>query len=262
MWLTSVLRLIGALRSSARANRLCPRSPRRLAARLPRLEPLEDRTVPSCFTIDQITQIHNHQPILEDLVPAISGDGRRVTFRSFADLTGENPDGNDEIFLFDTGTGRLTQITRTSGRFLHGAPSINGGGSRIGFRSYADLTGENADGNSEIFLFDAVGNTLTQITDNISGEFDPRDSFSPSINGDGTRIAFVSFGDLAGGNGDRNQEIFLFDTETGAFTQVTHTVTTGDHLVHSESPVISAEGNRIAFLSEANITGGNADENF
>src|SRR5262249_47513633 len=88
------------------------------------------------------------------------------------------------------------------------------------------------------------------------------DSFSPSINGDGTRIAFVSFGDLAGGNGDRNQEIFLFDTETGAFTQVTHTVTTGDHLVHSGSPVISAEGNRIAFLSEANITGGNADENF
>jgi Tol biopolymer transport system component len=262
MWLRSLFRHFGAGRNDTRPNRIRARSPRRRPAWLPCLESLEDRTVPSCFTFEQITQIHHHPQILEELDPAISGDGTRIAFQSFADLTGENADGTDEIFLFDTVTSRLTQVTQASERFVHGIPSINGDGSRLAFRSFADLTGENADGNSEIFLFDAGSNTLTQITHSKSGEFEPRDSFGPSISGDGTRITFMSFADLTGGNADGNQEIFLFDTETGAFTQVTHTITTADHLVHTDTPVITAEGNRVAFLSQANMTGRNADENF
>src|SRR5262249_49787279 len=117
MWLRSLFRHFGAGRNAAGPNRIRPRSPRRRPAWLPFLERLEDRTVPSCFTFEQITQIHHHPQILEELDPAISGDGTRIAFQSFADLTGENADGTDEIFLFDTVTGRLTQVTRASERF-------------------------------------------------------------------------------------------------------------------------------------------------
>ena len=46
----------------------------------------------------------------------------------------------------------------------------------------------------------------------------------PSISGDGARIAFVSNSDLTGGNADSNEEIFLYNTATNSFTQVTHTI--------------------------------------
>ena len=46
---------------------------------------------------------------------------------------------------------------------------------------------------------------------------------SPVINSDGTRIAFQSDHDLTGGNPDVNREIFLYDTTTNGFTQVTNT---------------------------------------
>jgi len=130
--------------------------------------------------------------------PSINADGTRIAFVSDADLTGENPDGNREIFLFDTTTATFTQITDTTefraGLPLSFSPSINADGTRIAFVSSADLTGGNPDGNREIFLFDTTTTTFTQITDTTPGR-----SFSPSINADGTRIAFHSSADLTGG---------------------------------------------------------------
>ncbi len=80
----------------------------------------------------------------------------------------------------------LTQITNTNVDFSS-RPSINADGTRIAFHSFADLTGGNPDGNTEIFLFDTNSNTFTQITNTTSGSND-----LPSINVNGTRIAFRS----------------------------------------------------------------------
>ncbi|MBW2306152.1 MAG: PD40 domain-containing protein [Deltaproteobacteria bacterium] len=99
----------------------------------------------------------------------------------------------------------FTQITSTTGGSST-APSINADGTRIAFASDMDFTGGNADGNWEIFLFDATTGTFTQITNTTGGG---QANFSPSINADGTRIAFYSDRDLTGGNADGNREIFL-----------------------------------------------------
>jgi hypothetical protein len=84
--------------------------------------------------------------------------------------------------------------------------------------------------------------SLTPITPSTST------SASPAINADGTRIAFVSRGDLTGGNPDGNQELFLADTTTGSFTQLTHS-TSGK----SVEPAINATGTRIAFAANGEI---------
>src|SRR4030095_16898068 len=46
------------------------------------------------------------------VAPAISQNGSRIAFASNDDPLGANPDGNSEIFLFDSA--RLTQVTNTS----------------------------------------------------------------------------------------------------------------------------------------------------
>ena len=95
-----------------------------------------------------------------------------------------------------------TQITNSSSGTNSNA-SISVGGTRIAFISSSDLTSGNADGNEEIFLWTS-GSGFSQITSTTGGF-----NIDPSINGDGTRIAFRSNRDLTGGNADLNAEIYL-----------------------------------------------------
>ncbi len=180
---------------------------------------------------------------------SINNDGTRIAFRSDRDLTGDNADGNLEIFLYDTTTSRLTQVTSTSGGF-NDTPAINGDGTHIAFVSDRFPAG-NPDGNSEIFLFNSTTGGIAQITFTTVG-FNTR----PKINSDGTRIAFRSDRDFTGGNADGNDEIFLYDTTSNNFTQVTNTTAGGN-----EFPVISSDGMRIAFTSDKFSNIGNADGN-
>ena len=143
----------------------------------------------------------------------------------------------------------ITEITFTTGGG-HIIPSISGDGTRIAFQSDRDLTGNNADSNLEIFLYDATTSTFTQVTDTTGGV-----TTLPSLSGNGTRIAFVS-NQFSGGNPDANPEIFLYDTFTGGITEVTFT--TGGF---SAGPSLSDDGTRIAFHSNRDLTGGNADAN-
>jgi hypothetical protein len=49
--------------------------------------------------------------------PVINYDGSRIAFLSGADLTGDNTDGNPEIFYYDSANGSTTQATRTNFQF-------------------------------------------------------------------------------------------------------------------------------------------------
>ncbi len=196
-----------------------------------------------------ITQITD-ETAGDSFFPSINADGTRIAFDSDANINGGNPEGNDEIYLFDTATGIFTQITDETAGFSVN-PSINADGTRIAFVSNANINGGNPDGNFEIYLFDTATGIFTQITDETVGN-----SLGPSINADGTRIAFHSDANINGGNPDGSLEIYLYDTTTGIFTQIT------DEMVGSSaSPSINADGTRIAFVSDADINGGNPEGN-
>jgi len=201
------------------------------------------------------TQITNTTSTDSILGPVINSDGTRIVLLTRRNLTGSNPDLTGELFLFDTDTSMFTQITDTGGTLtlLGDGVAINSDGTRIAFAFFNDITGGNVDGNAEIFLFDTDTSMFTQITVTMGGG-----NFAPSINSDGTLIAFVSDNNFTDNNADGNFEIFLFDTDTSMFTQITDTIT-GMNFNFSGEPSINSDGTRIAFNSSGNLTGGNDD---
>ena len=192
--------------------------------------------------------------------PSVNGDGTRVAYWSTANTTGNNPDGNIELYLLITDTGGLsvTQITSSTGSILGGfnlSPSIDRAGARVAFFSDRDLVGLNPDFNFEIFYYDANTAVLTQVTQTTRGF-----NILPSISGNGQYIAFASDRDLVpGSNPDGNTEIFRAQIQAGGgitFTQVTHT-TAGVN----DQPRINDDGTRIAFVSDHNLDSNNGDNN-
>jgi len=182
--------------------------------------------------------------------PALNADGTLVVFTSSADINGGNPDGNFEIYLFDWATGIYTQLTdETAGDSLE--PAINADGTRIAFESAANINGGKPEGNSETYLVDTTTGIIAQITDEPAG-----DSLLPSINADGTRIAIQSAANINGGNPEGNRKIYLFNTTTGIFTQITD-----ETIADSFDPIIDAVGTLIVFHSRLNLNGGNPEGN-
>lgn len=155
---------------------------------------------------DTFTQITDGGGGINSATAALSSDGGVVGLNSDTDPTGGNPDNNREIFLFDTDTLQFTQVTDTTSGNSNSGPSVSSDGTRLVFTSDADLTGDNPDGNREVFLFDAGTGITTQITDSVGGTF-----ADAVISGDGTRILFTSGSDIGGGNPDGNIEVYFAD---------------------------------------------------
>ncbi len=138
--------------------------------------------------------------------PLISADASTIAFHSYSDLTGDNSEHVREVFVIRSdGTG-LLQLT-DSGWRDSGQSSISSDGSIIALISEADLTsaGTNLDKNKEVFVMNSDGSGVRQVTFTLEGE-----SLTASISGDGSRIGFISNGDLLQGqNPDGNFELFL-----------------------------------------------------
>src|SRR5262245_45714030 len=56
-------------------------------------------------------------------VRGASNDGKRIVFESPNDYTGENKDGNNEIFVYDTDLRKIIQITKTGTQSSSGGTS-------------------------------------------------------------------------------------------------------------------------------------------
>lgn len=176
-----------------------------------------------------------------DVVLDVDLDKETLAFYACNDLTGENPDRNFEIFVFDGVDIRQITDSTTDSTIISRNTSVDSGS--IAFTMCDDLTGDNSDKSCELYLFD--GSEIHQITDSSDG-----DSFSGEASLDGDSIAFISNADLTAKNPDRNLEIFLFDGTT--ITQVTSAI-------GGNSRLPSLDGGAIAFSSDADLTGDNPD---
>jgi Tol biopolymer transport system component len=208
-------------------------------------------------TAGTFTQLTENAGIGQAYLPSINADGTRIAFESNANPTGENPNGNYEIYLIDTTDNTITQVTNSPTTIGSFNAAINADGTYVAFDSDEDLIGGNPDFNREIFLFNIASNTTAQLT-NSTGSGDNVGSFAPTINANGTRIAFHSNRDLTGGNADSNTEIFLFDTTAGTLTQITNS-TEGAPLLENRFASINADGTIIVFVSGRNLSGNNPD---
>lgn len=102
-----------------------------------------------------------------------------------------------------------------------------------------------------------TGWTLTTLTPDTATQGARR----VSLAADGRRLAFTSDADLlpgVPGNSDGNAEVFLWDAAAG-FRQITNTSRAGGGFPSQSKATISADGRRIAFLSNADLVGANTD---
>lgn len=190
-----------------------------------------------------------------NLNPTISGDGRRVAFESTANLGGANGKASFHTLRIDL-SGEQAAFTEVAASRAP-APAMSRDGSRLAFASRENLTGENMDGNPEIFFY--ADEKLQQITHTSPRDTSQRTSdgnFQPSISDDGSLIAFTSNRDLTGANPDANLEIFLFDTTARTTTQLTDTT----DIPGSSDAKISGDGTRIAYLRDVQATGSIASQ--
>lgn len=233
-------------------------------------------------------------------VRGVSNDGKRTVFESTNDFTGENKDGNNEIFVYDSDLQKIIQITKTGNQTSSGGssgsslsagncpggctgttiqisntvPAISGDGTKIVFASNSGLLTDtqNPDGNYEIYLATlprgAVNATFQRITET-DGTKERVDNNTPTINYDGTVIAFISTRKLfkqrgaisfAAQNEDANTQLYVFDVNARRFTQVTHKrIDEGMKNFESKgfiaNPSISGNGKALAFISGFNFSG-------
>ncbi len=188
--------------------------------------------------------------------PSLTSNGRFVTFESAGDLTPGSPgnaDGNIEVFRWDRSTSTMVQVTDTIGcDNLHPTVSRNNQGRRIAFHTdCTDLApGFNADGNREVVIWDANSGGF-QFNETTGCQ-----SLEPAIarHDQGRYVTFRSDCDYTGGNADGNTEIFQWDRQSNGYTQITASAG-----ANNEVPSTSVDGRYVAFISNADYTGGNAD---
>jgi uncharacterized protein (TIGR03437 family) len=203
----------------------------------------------SARTQSQLRRVTNTAENGISINPSISGDGHVVAFESTADIAGSGgPVGFRAIHAnvsIDPATFVQLGVTRAP------APAISQDGSRVAFASKDNPLGTNSDANSEIFLYD--GARLIQVTDTSPRDISTRavdGNFQPSITDDGRLIAFSSNRDLVNQNADGNLEIFVFDSATLSFTQLTNS--TG--IVGASDAKLSGNGANVAYIRDTGAT--------
>ena len=198
--------------------------------------------------------------------PRLSGDGRFVVFSTVAaGLIGSaNESVDSQVVRRDRATGVTTLVSHTPaggpGNGWSGVPDISDDGRFVVFESHAtDLVAglDRNDGGSDIYLFDAAVGGVRRVSVTSAGE-QPAigNSATPAISGTGRVVAFSSTASLDGPAGqlerrDIRRDVFVRDLEAGVTRRIT--VSRDRHGPNGDSyyPAISADGHRVAFVSEA-----------
>jgi Tol biopolymer transport system component len=192
------------------------------------------------------------------LSPAISADGRYVTFISDAtNLVAGDTNSVWDIFVFDQMTDTIERVSVNGGGTQGNAASrdhaISANGRYVAFDSVAtNLVPGDTNNAFDIFVYDRQADTIERVSVNGSGIQGDSGSFSPSISSDGRYVAFESAAtNLAPGDTNGASDIFVYDRQTDTIRRVSEdgSGTQGNDL--SSNSAISADGRYVAFESAA-----------
>ncbi len=204
--------------------------------------------------------------------PSLSADGRHVAFESDAtNLVAGDTNGIADVFVRDLQTGitTLVSVSATGGPsdggayFNSGSPSMSADGRYVAFQSNATNLVAGGDINffTDVFVRDLQTGTTTLASASPTGGLGDNASFDASISADGRSVAFQSNAtNLVAGDTNGAPDVFVRDLQTGTNTLVSVTPTGGPSDGNSDSPAISADGNHVAFESDAtNLVAGDTN---
>ena len=156
------------------------------------------------------------------------------------------------------GSGHLVRITYASSPERRSdTPDVSSDGHFVAFHSSSDFNGEGIQ-DYNVWRMDTRTGHLTRISDPLQPG---RVSTSATMSGDGQRVVFRSDGDFLGeGIMDTQYQIWLYDERTTSLLRISDPIQE-DRI--SASPVLSEDGNTIAFISDCDFLGeGIEDDNF
>ena len=209
-------------------------------------------------------------PILPSRTPAVTPDGRYIAFlgvlqSTASGLPGYQPFGG--VFIRDTVMGTTTWassnavpvagfVTTSSTGYFSYHPEISDDGRFVSFKT----SSFNGLGSAAVLRFDSSSNSLSLISTNAAPLAYSDDVYGPEMTADGRFIAFVT------GRAQTNQlpftSVFLADTQAGTNIPISvcpdGTLSTNST---SDTPVITADGRFVAFLSNATNLVANAVSN-
>lgn len=203
--------------------------------------------------------------------PSISGNGRHVAFYSDAtNLVPGDANGTGDIFVKTLRTGQVALASADAAghqaNAFSQAPSLSADGRTVAFSSgatnFAPVPGNGID---EIFVKDLRTGQLTLASADAAGNAGNGESNNPSISADGRTVAFASAAtNLAPGDADGLQDIFVKDLRTGQVTLVSADAAGNHGNGISAAPAISPNGRFVSFESNgSNLVpgagGGHAD---
>jgi hypothetical protein len=194
--------------------------------------------------------------------PVISADGRFVAFESYAsNLVSNDVNIDYDVFVRDlqNGTTALVSVNRfgtDSGNGYSYVSSISADGRFVAFESEArDLVSNDTTITIDVFVRDLQNGTTALVSANLAGTNGGNNvSLSPRVSADGSVVAFESRASDLVGNTDTGfrDDVFVRDLQSGTTKLVSVNLAgTNSGNNASESPVISADGRFVAFVSNA-----------
>jgi len=202
---------------------------------------------------------------------SISEDGKFVVFVSDADLTANDGNGLPDVFVRDLTKGTTTLISEDKSGMAVGVdanspPVISDNDRFVAYTSAADASMIDANATSDqnsaddVFRRDITGGTTDLVSFGTQmGQVGSGKSANPVISADGTKIAFESDSKDLTSTADNNgqTDVFLRDMVSGTTTLVSiNNSGSGSGSNASHSPQITADGTRVAFISQANDLAG------
>lgn len=203
---------------------------------------------------------------------SISDDGSRIAFQTQSQLIFSDPGPVPDVYVWnrDRPSSPLTHVSRnrTGERSrTQGAssPVISGDGNYVAFSSlYTNLSFNDANRSEDVFLWQASSDTIVNLT-----ELGDANSINPVISQDGSRVAFVSTASNFATDTNNVSDVFVW-TRTGlddfgmpqGTIQLVSVNSAGNDSGNiiaefggnagSQNPIISRNGNAIAFTSSSN----------
>lgn len=204
--------------------------------------------------------------------PAVSADGRFVVFESnAANLVANDDNDEKDIFVLNRTDGSIRRVsvsdTGEEGDSESRNPSISGDGRYIAFESEAsNLVPDDNNGRTsksqgrDVFVYDQSMESIERISLREGGRETNLQSGSPSISGDGRYVAFTSAdSNIISDFQVSNTAIYVWDRVDEVMTGIAVPFADLQANRSALDPVISNDGNFVAFELNVSRSGGNSE---
>jgi len=214
----------------------------------------------------QDPNINNHTSVIpreanEDSVVATGGstsaDGRFVVFSTASsNLVANDNNGEEDVFLYDRISNEVQLVSRApngeTGNAASHSAAISADGSTVVFETSAtNLYDDNNGGTQDVVVYRRNDQSLTLANTDDPGQQSESAAKNPSLSADGRYVAFDSRTALVAEAVDGTSGVYVRDTWNNTTSLASRTPTGAFPNADATHPAISADGSKLAYLSQA-----------